>query len=83
VNSPTWLIAVAGSGEFLDVHVQDFHEAHQDAVAVDAALAALDLGQVPRSSRSAHRWSGVLGQLSRNHISPRARRALCQFESNR
>jgi hypothetical protein len=45
VNAPTSLIAVARSGEFHDIHTQDLGEAHQDAVAVDAALAALDLGQ--------------------------------------
>ena len=45
MNAPAWLIAVAGSGEFLDVHMQDLREAHQDAVTVDAALAAFDLGQ--------------------------------------
>ena len=45
MNAPASLIAVARSGEFLDIHTQDLGEAHQDAVAVDAALAALDLGQ--------------------------------------
>ena len=45
MNAPTWLIAVTGSGEFLDFHAQNVGEPHQDAVAVDAALAALDLGK--------------------------------------
>lgn len=45
MTAPTWLIAITGSGEFLDVHAQNTGEPHQDAVAVDAALAALDLGQ--------------------------------------
>ena len=31
--------------QLLDVHAQDLREAQQDAVAVDATLAALDLGQ--------------------------------------
>jgi len=43
VNAPTRLVTLAGSGEFLDVHPQHLGEAHQDAMAVDAALAALDL----------------------------------------
>jgi hypothetical protein len=45
VNAPTWLISLTGSSEFLDVHVQNIGEPHYGAVAVDAALAALDLGQ--------------------------------------
>ena len=45
MNTPTRLIAATGSSEFLDVHAQNVGKPHQDAVAIDAALAALDLGQ--------------------------------------
>jgi hypothetical protein len=45
VGAPAGLIPVRRAGEFLEVHPQDLRQAQQDAVAVDAALASLDLGQ--------------------------------------
>ena len=44
VSAAADLILVSGAGELLDVHPQDLRQAHQHAVAVDAALASLDLG---------------------------------------
>ena len=43
-------IPVRRAAELLDVHPQDLRQAHQDAVAVDAALASLDLGQPSTAS---------------------------------
>ncbi len=45
VSAAADLILLYRACELLDVHPQDFREADEDAVAVDAALASLDLGE--------------------------------------
>ena len=45
VGAPADLILVSRAGELFNIHSQDLREARQDAVAIDSALASLDLGQ--------------------------------------
>ena len=46
VGGSAGLIPVRRTGELLDIHPQDFGQAQQDAVTVDAPPAPLNLGQL-------------------------------------
>jgi len=45
MRKPIGFTALAGTGDLFDVHPKDLREAHQDAMAIDAAPAALYLGK--------------------------------------